>query len=739
MNHRQARFRGREGRTGLTCRRLPRFEMLEPRRFLAGSITGQGQIERIAGNPSLGYKSLYEWDLFLSPSDESVIGPSRRLGAPPGQLPRGDGFYEIDNLPAGTYSVLLNQPDFFASPKVVPGVSIVDGQQTQLDVNLDVDYSTYFRDGGEWTDWGPWDWYQTFIAGGTSIRGVSWVLAGAGLYRNKTAVVKILEDNGDPDVRNWRVIGTGSDNNLAADSDEWVRWTSGEVPTTRGHRYAVNIHIDGGLAIYKRDKDAQSDPFGQAFDGHGVPQELDLNITVFSDRKQMVTHTSKSSGPGAFDGGRFDNRWGQTFVATGRALASADLFAASGEDDVILTWTVREGGPGGPVIGPSKTTRGTYFASTTDLIGVSYNPHEIPLIPGNTYYIEAYSAGGFTPFAMQPWETYPDGNAFRNGSSTAIDLSLTILEYSPASVVDQHLFYNGSAFDGDDPAANAADDDAIPFGKQALLPSGTAGFANYSSFEAGLNGVMLDIQNLAQPHSLGVDDFVFRVGNSSDTSGWTAAPAPIGVSVREQAGVLGSDRVTLIWNDNDIQNSWLQVTTKANQVTGLIKDQTFHFGSAIGESGDSTSHALVNGFDFAGPRDNPTGTAGIESRYDYNRDRLVDGTDLAIARDHVTHFDNSLKLIPVLPPPAMLPLVVERSGPRRIRDGSAEPWSSTRPGQETKTSSQHSETSLSVSTTVPLGRRRIDTRWLEATVLAIPDLASPLSDDLVQLLAAAAV
>ena len=77
----------------------------EQRAQAGGSITGQGRFEKIAGVPSMGYKYLYEWDLFLSPSDNSIVGPCRRLGAPPGQTPTGDGYYRIDNLPAGIYSV----------------------------------------------------------------------------------------------------------------------------------------------------------------------------------------------------------------------------------------------------------------------------------------------------------------------------------------------------------------------------------------------------------------------------------------------------------------------------------------------------------------------------------------------------------------------------------------------------------------------------------------------------------
>ncbi|MHC4179610.1 MAG: carboxypeptidase-like regulatory domain-containing protein, partial [Planctomycetota bacterium] len=157
----------------------------------AGTISGHGRFERIAGNPGMGYKELYEWDLFLSPSDNSTVGPSRRLGAPPGQPPTGDGYYRIDGLPAGTYSAYVNQPDFFASPKVVPNVQVPQSGQTQVNVDLDVDYSTYFRDSGQWTDW-QWDWYQTYTAVGTSVRGVSWVMAGWGEYNGKTARVRIL-------------------------------------------------------------------------------------------------------------------------------------------------------------------------------------------------------------------------------------------------------------------------------------------------------------------------------------------------------------------------------------------------------------------------------------------------------------------------------------------------------------------------------------------------------------------
>ena len=391
----------------------------------SGSITGQGQFEKIAGVPSMGYKYLYEWDLFLSPGDNSIVGPFRRLG-----VPTGDGSYLIEGVPAGIYSVYVNQPDFFASPKVVPNIPIVDGQQAVVNVDLDVDYSTYFKDADQWTDW-QWEWYQTFLATGTSVRGVSWMMAGWGEYNGDWAEISILEDNGNTDVRSWTLLGSKEEHNIASDSDEWVRWPSGQILLTPGKKYAVKIWVNGGCAIYKRDKDGSSYPHGQAYDLNGNPRNFDLNVTVFVDRNnQIVTHTRLNPGPGQFDGSLSDTRWGQTFVATGTSLAAADLFAASSDDNFALTWRIFEGGPDGAQIGPTKEISGAWFASSTDLLGVSYNPNDVTLVPGQTYYIEVTDVTNFTPYVQESWNSYPDGTAFRNGVVTGYDLAMTIMEYS---------------------------------------------------------------------------------------------------------------------------------------------------------------------------------------------------------------------------------------------------------------------------------------------------------------------
>ena len=212
------------------------------------------------------------------------------------------------------------------------------------------------------------------------------------------------------------------------------------------------------------------------------------------------------------------------------------------------------------------------------------------------------------------------------------------------SVVGESLFYNNSSFDGNLPAVNASDDGAIATDKTALLPGGTASFANYSSYSRGINGVMVDIAGLPS-NTLTAADFGFRVGNSNDPSSWIAAPAPASVTVRLGAGTGGSARVEIVWADNAIQNEWLQVTVNPTVATGLTTPDVFYFGNAIGETGNSATDAIVDGMDQAGAQNHPLDPAPITSPYDFDRNGAVDPTDPSIAASHGTTTKTALQLI----------------------------------------------------------------------------------------------
>ncbi|MBN2477183.1 MAG: right-handed parallel beta-helix repeat-containing protein [Pirellulales bacterium] len=219
-----------------------------------------------------------------------------------------------------------------------------------------------------------------------------------------------------------------------------------------------------------------------------------------------------------------------------------------------------------------------------------------------------------------------------------------------AGVVGRHVFYNNSAFDGNDSGANADDDGAIAPDKTALLPGGAATFANYTSYSRGINGIMVDIEGLPEAAVPGVDDFQFRIGNTDNPQHWDAAPAPASITLRPGVGVNGSDRVTIVFNDHAVVKQWLQVTVLATPNTGLAEPDVFYFGNVVGEAGNSTTDARVNAVDMLLARNNPRtflNPAAIDFPYDYNRDARVNATDVLIARNNQTHFLDALNLISV--------------------------------------------------------------------------------------------
>jgi hypothetical protein len=241
------------------------------------------------------------------------------------------------------------------------------------------------------------------------------------------------------------------------------------------------------------------------------------------------------------------------------------------------------------------------------------------------------------------------GNAGHDASSQELTIRV--------GVVGRYIFYNNSAWDGHDalksgdPAANAFDDAAIAPDKQALRAGQKARFVNYTSYNRGINGIMIDIANLADPAGLSVTDFQFRTGNTSNPTNWTPltmSPTRITVAVRPGAGIEGSDRVTILFLDETIKKTWLQVTVKVTPATGLAAPDVHYWGNAVGESGNSTTDATVTIADQLGARANPHSAknpAPIDDRFDYNRDKRVTVGDQLIARANATTKLTDLELI----------------------------------------------------------------------------------------------
>ena len=213
-------------------------------------------------------------------------------------------------------------------------------------------------------------------------------------------------------------------------------------------------------------------------------------------------------------------------------------------------------------------------------------------------------------------------------------------------VVDRRVFYNNSSFDGFNPAANAADSAAIALDKVALRPGDTATFAHYTSHVRGLTGIAVDFAST--PGILTAADFIFRTGNSADPSTWSPAPAPSSIVAFPGMGTGGSHRVLLTWPDDIIRGTWLEVTVRSTAATGLPSPDVFYFGNLPGETGNAPGLAVADALDRTLVLSNarPAG-AGLEDRFDFNRDGAVDAVDAAVPLD----FAGALVLLDLRTPP----------------------------------------------------------------------------------------
>jgi len=210
-----------------------------------------------------------------------------------------------------------------------------------------------------------------------------------------------------------------------------------------------------------------------------------------------------------------------------------------------------------------------------------------------------------------------------------------------AAVVRRYVFYDNSTWDD-----LGGDDGAIATDKQELLPGETASYLNYTSYDSGINGIMIDVMDLPDGVSPTLDDFVFRVGGTgtagtpTDPSTWNPAPVPDNITVRpgegsgmdlDGAAYQGADRIVITWANGAIKNQWLQVIVKDGTLLGLAQADVFYFGNQVGETLDSTMNAVVGVLDefevWKATRALGGAEVDISNQFDINRDKKVNAID----------------------------------------------------------------------------------------------------------------
>lgn len=410
-----------------------------------GMISGNAWIERVKDQPN-GYVDLYEWNVYLSKDGGGVEGEQFRVG--PMGMP--SGYYEFTK-PGGNYTMIIDQPLFWGRPAVYTDVVLPVSGSITRNLELPTDYSCLFgNNSGPWGSdpWTWWEstWYQTFIATGASITGVNFKLAGS----NATSMqITIREDNGG-NITTWPQVGVArTRTGVGALADQWVRYRSGEIPTTPGQRYAMKLTGQGmggtDFAVFRRIEDGFGYSQGRAYNSAGQQQNFDLYAMVFSDNDGTVIPYACLTHEGGLLGG-WAGTWWQEVRAVGNSLAGVTICFAAGTWDIPLNFKVRVGSPTGTQIGPTKVGRGAYQAANSGIAGVSWAPGEVVLVPGETYFIEVGGNPGLNAAKFTRVEnSYPYGAAWYLDASHEVvrldnvDVFMQVVEYgdviSPALYV----------------------------------------------------------------------------------------------------------------------------------------------------------------------------------------------------------------------------------------------------------------------------------------------------------------
>jgi len=265
------------------------------------------------------------------------------------------------------------------------------------------------------------------------------------------------------------------------------------------------------------------------------------------------------------------------------------------------------------------------LGTPADRLGNTTNTY---LVPGNTNNSLIHRrVDDMTPIHMPPLAV--SGTPLRNDAGVSL---LARWIAGTSFVVQRSTFYNGSVFDGWRLAVDDADDKAIAAGKTALLPGASAVFSNVTSYERGINGVIIDISRTAP--GIGLGDFAFF--SSTSGTNWLPASPPDQFLVRRGAGFKQSDRIMFGWSTNAVRNAWLKVVARSSPGTGLGADDEFYFGNSVGETGNDASRWSVDQADLnavlaaAG-----SSAASSASIHDINRDGIVDTKDSIVVSGRI--------------------------------------------------------------------------------------------------------
>ena len=217
----------------------------------------------------------------------------------------------------------------------------------------------------------------------------------------------------------------------------------------------------------------------------------------------------------------------------------------------------------------------------------------------------------------------PLGTQLGTGALTGARRRVFRAASGPATITLRAIAYLNSVWDGNSATVGANTANAIPPNKLPLLPGQTATLSNISTYDKGLNCIVVE-----GPHSLTANDLTIEVApgiqfTTPPPPDWGAGPAPTVTTVA------GKHFITF---GTSAVNAWLRVTVAANANTGLESPDVFHFGSLPGET---SGNAQVSSADTVQTRNQEGNAADIESAFDHDRDGTVTAADTDICNNNI--------------------------------------------------------------------------------------------------------
>ena len=544
---------------------------------------------------------------------------------------------------AGPYQgIVVNEVLTHTDAPLVDGIELYNPTDTAVDLD------------GWWLSDSSGDFFQFQIPANTTIPAYGYVMFYEGHYEGQTFAVDQQNEFGGSGAKDFALDGARGD-------DVWLLIDPGDGSSLR---FADHVEFGGALngESFGRWPDAAGSLYpmliptlGYPNNGPRPPGEIAISEVMYNppggdipDHLEFIEVYNFTAQPVDLTGWRLRKGFDYDFVPgtildgqSAMVIVSFDPNDPAKLDAFRTTYGL---GPEVVIVGNPNDT----LSDTGERIQLQrpdtpppndplYVPHviedEIDYL--NTWHATTDGLGN----SLNRWSRM----AWGNDAASWLAASPTpgeVASLESAGVAGRYVFYDNSAYDNQ--AKGLSNANAIAPDKTALQPNGQAGFANYTTYVRGINGIIIDAFGLTDSGALGPSDFTFKLGNDDTPANWPDAPTP---SIDVSPGPGGSERILLTWDDNAIRNTWLEVTVLVTSNTGLPTADVFYFGNLVGEC---TGDGRVDPVDVLETRSNPRpffDPALTDTVHDFNRDRRVDAIDTLIARNNQTWSATELQLL----------------------------------------------------------------------------------------------